>query len=208
MYVIVGLGNPGKRYARTRHNAGFDTVEILADRLGVKVNRILCKAKVGEGKIGGERVALVQPQTFMNLSGESVVKLLNWYKAGPERLIVCYDDIDLPPGKLRVRAQGSAGTHNGMRSIIYLLGRDDFPRVRIGIGGAPPGWELADYVTSMYATPEARKVAFESYLGAAELIETIVRDGVEAASRRAGELSKEETKPKGAPDGGEESKRE
>jgi len=192
MYVIVGLGNPGAKYARTRHNAGFDTVEILANRLGIEIKKAMCKARVGEGRIGETRVALAQPQTYMNLSGESVVRLLQWYKVGPESLIVCYDDIDLPPGKLRVRGQGSAGTHNGMRSVIYLLERDDFPRVRIGIGGAPPEWDLKEYVTSRYLTPEVRKIAFDSYLAAADLIELIVREGIEAAARRAGELSRAE----------------
>jgi len=189
MYVVVGLGNPGARYARTRHNAGFDVAEILADRLGIKIGRALCKAKVGEGRVGAERVALAQPQTYMNLSGESVVRLMQWYKIGPENLIVCYDDADLPSGRLRVRAGGSAGTHNGMRSIIYLLGRDDFPRVRVGIGKPPPDWDIKDYVTSAYATPEARKLAFDGYVAAAGLIETVIRDGVEAASRRAGEFN-------------------
>lgn len=191
MYIVVGLGNPGRKYQATRHNAGFDTVELLAERQGIRLGRAMCKAKVGEGRIGGEKVVLAQPQTYMNLSGESVRALLGWYKVGADRLIVCYDDVDLSPGRLRVRARGSAGTHNGMRSIIYLLERDDFARVRVGIGPPPPNWDLADYVLSHYETREEREVAYESYVNAGKLIEEIVARGVEAASRMAGDLSRE-----------------
>ena len=137
MVLIVGLGNPGAKYARTRHNVGFDVVEILAARNQIELNRTRCKAKVGEGRIGNVRVALAQPQTYMNLSGEAVTQLVNWYKVAPEELLVVYDDVDLPFGRVRIRPKGSAGTHNGMRNILYLLGRDDFPRLRVGIGRPP-----------------------------------------------------------------------
>ncbi len=183
MYVIVGLGNPGAKYQFTRHNTGFNVVEVLSQKLDIKLDKSKCKAKLGEGRIGSERVVLAQPQTYMNLSGESVVELVNWYKCPLDHLIVIYDDIDLPAGKLRIRAKVSAGTHNGMRNIIYLLGRDDFPRVRVGIGRQPEGWDLADYVISEYRTPEDRKVAFDSYLRAAAAVEKIVAGDFEGAMR-------------------------
>lgn len=182
MVVIVGLGNPGARYRRTRHNVGFDVVEILAERNKIALTRSRGKALVGEGMIGGVRVALCQPQTYMNLSGESVVQLVNWYKPEPGGLIVTYDDVDLPLGKVRVRAQGSAGTHNGMRSIIGLCGRDDFPRVRVGIGRPPEGWDLADFVLTRYETADEREIAFAGYMKAAQAIEVLVKEGVTKAA--------------------------
>ena len=150
MYVIVGLGNPGRKYEHTRHNVGFDVVDILAERHTIPCVRSRCKATVGEGMIGGERVVLAKPETYMNLSGESVVQLVNWYKIEPEQLIVVYDDVDLAAGKIRFRPSGSAGTHNGMRNIIYLYGKENFPRVRVGIGRPPEGWDLKDYVLTGY----------------------------------------------------------
>lgn len=187
MYLVVGLGNPGGKYARTRHNAGFDVVELLADRLNVRLTKLKCKALLAETKVGDERVVLAQPQTFMNLSGESVVELMNWYKTPVDHLIVCYDDIDLDLGALRVRAKGSAGTHNGMRSIIYLLGKDNFPRVRVGVGKPAPGWDLADHVLSSYQTPRERELAFGGYQDAADAVVELIKNGPEAANRLAGE---------------------
>lgn len=188
MYVIVGLGNPGRKYERTHHNAGFDVVELLADKLRIPMTKLKCKALVGEGMIGTERVALAHPQTFMNLSGESVVKLISWYKIEPEQLIVVYDDTDLALGQLRVRAKGSSGTHNGMKSIIYLLGRDDFPRVRVGIGKPPEHWDLADYVLSGYRSREEQEIAFKAYRRAVEAIEMIVKEGVIKAATFANSI--------------------
>ncbi len=187
MYLIVGLGNPGSKYARTRHNVGFDVVELLADRLNTRLTKLKCKALLAETKIGDERVVLAQPQTFMNLSGESVVELMNWYKVPVENLIVCYDDIDLDLGALRVRAKGSAGTHNGMRSIVYLLGKDNFPRVRVGIGKPAPGWDLVDHVLAGYQTPRDRELAFGGYQDAVDTIIELVKNGPEAANRLASE---------------------
>ena len=181
MYLIVGLGNPGSKYARTRHNVGFDVVEILADKLNTRLTKLKCKALLAETKIGDERVVLAQPQTFMNLSGESVVELMNWYKVPVENVIVCYDDIDLDLGALRVRAKGSAGTHNGMRSIVYLLGKDNFPRVRVGIGRPPQGWDLKDYVLTGYNTPELRETMFDAYNAAADVIAEYISGGADAA---------------------------
>jgi PTH1 family peptidyl-tRNA hydrolase len=191
MYLVVGLGNPGRKYERTRHNAGFDAVELLAKKLGIRLSKLKCKALIGEGKLSGERLALAQPQTFMNLSGESVSALISWYKIEPAQLIVVYDDCDLPLGHLRVRERGSAGTHNGMRSILYQLGRDDFPRVRIGIGRPPEGWDLADYVLTGYPTAEEQKTAYDALIKAGETIEKIVVEGVPKASELANAWSKE-----------------
>ena len=179
-YIVVGLGNPEKKYEHTRHNVGFDVLQVLSQKLNTPLNKLRCKALTGEGRIGGERVVLAAPQTYMNLSGQSVVELLRWYKADAKHLIVVYDDVDLPQGRLRVRAGGSAGTHNGMRNIVYLTGRDDFPRVRIGIGKPEPGRDLAAYVLGKYP-PEARQAMFDAFLRAADAVQAIVTDGAEAA---------------------------
>lgn len=153
MYLIVGLGNPGKKYELTRHNIGFETIDLLAKRLDIPVNKTKFKALIGEGRIGSEKVVLAKPQTFMNLSGEAVMAMMNFYGIDPEHLIVIYDDIDTAPGKIRIRKKGSAGTHNGMRNIIYLLKKEDFPRVRIGIGKQVHG-DLADFVLSRFGKDE------------------------------------------------------
>ena len=182
-YIVVGLGNPEKKYEHTRHNVGFDVLQVLSQKLNIPLNKLRCKALTGEGRIGGERVVLAAPQTYMNLSGQSVVELLRWYKADAKHLIVVYDDVDLPQGRLRVRAGGSAGTHNGMRNIVYLTGRDDFPRVRVGIGKPEPGRDLAAYVLGKYP-PEARQAMFDAFLRAADAVQAIVTDGAEAAMAR------------------------
>ena len=182
-YIVVGLGNPEKKYEHTRHNVGFDVLQVLSQKLDIPLNKLRCKALTGEGRIGGERVVLAAPQTYMNLSGQSVVELLRWYKADAKHLIVVYDDVDLPQGRLRVRAGGSAGTHNGMRNIVYLTGRDNFPRVRIGIGKPEPGRDLAAYVLGKYP-PEARQAMFDAFLRAADVVQAIVTDGAEAAMAR------------------------
>ena len=179
MYIVVGLGNPGRKYEHTRHNVGFDVLEILSQKYDIPIRKIRCKSVVGEGTIRGERVVLAQPQTFMNLSGESVVQLLNWYKVDPSKLILVYDDVDLPEGKLRFRPSGSAGTHNGMRNIIYLVGKDNFPRVRVGIGRPAPGWDMKDWVLATYNTPELRKTMFDAYMNAADAVATLIAEGVE-----------------------------
>ncbi|MBR7188648.1 MAG: aminoacyl-tRNA hydrolase [Clostridia bacterium] len=189
MYVIVGLGNPGRKYMHTRHNVGFDVVEVLSQKYDIPMHRLRGKAVVGEGVIRGQRVALCQPQTFMNLSGESVVQLVNWYKPEHDQLIVCYDDVDLPEGKLRFRPKGSAGTHNGMRNIIYLLGWDDFPRVRVGIGRPPEGWDMKDWVLAGYDTKELRQTMFDAYMGAADVVAELIANGVEPARQLVGKLN-------------------
>lgn len=144
MYVIVGLGNPGTEYAETRHNVGFMVIDELARRLNVNVSKKAHRSLIGEARIGSERVVLVKPQTFMNLSGFAVCETLWWYKLDWSNLIVIYDDIDLPVGGLRIREKGSSGTHNGMRHIVAQLGSSDFTRVRVGIGAGRDG--LISYV--------------------------------------------------------------
>jgi PTH1 family peptidyl-tRNA hydrolase len=200
MYLVVGLGNPGSKYARTRHNVGFDVVELLAEKLGTRITKLKCKALYAEAKVGSERVIIAQPQTFMNLSGQSVVELMNWFKVPIENVIVCYDDIDLELGALRVRAKGSAGTHNGMRSIVYLTGSDQFPRVRVGIGKPAPGWDLVDHVLAGYHTPAERELAFGGYQDAVDAVIELIKNGVDAATRLASERTAlrypKEAKPK------------
>lgn len=155
MYVIAGLGNPGKKYAKTRHNVGFDTLDIVADRYRIDISTEKFKALVGTGVIDGQKVILVKPQTFMNLSGESLRQVCDFYKIDPEEeLIVIYDDISLRPGQIRVRKKGSAGGHNGVKSIIAQLGTQVFKRVKVGVGEKPEGYDLADYVLGHFSFSE------------------------------------------------------
>lgn len=172
MYLIVGLGNPGREYAKTRHNVGFMTLDALAARHDIDIRRSNFRSVFGEVHIGGERVVLAKPETYMNESGWAVRDLLNWYKVGHGQLVIVYDDADIPLGTIRVREGGSAGSHNGMKSIIYQLGFDDFPRVRVGIG-APVGER--DMVAHVLGTPDAQdmeklRAAIMEAADAAELI--------------------------------------
>lgn len=150
-FVIVGLGNPGTKYDETKHNVGFWAIDRLARKYNIDVTKFKNKAFVGDGKIKGQRVLLVKPQTFMNLSGDSVREIVNFYKIPQERFVVMYDDTSLPVGTVRIREKGSHGGHNGMRSIINQMGTGDFWRVKIGIGEKPNGWDLADYVLAKFA---------------------------------------------------------
>lgn len=184
MHLIIGLGNPGLKYDHTRHNVGFDVLTLLAESLSISMGRNRCGALVGEGMLDGRKLVLAKPQTYMNLSGEAVSRLMHWYKVSPLKLLVIYDDIDLSPGVLRIRPNGSAGTHNGMRSIIEELGTQAFPRIRVGIGKPVPGYDLADWVLSHYQTPEQRQIAFDAYRTAADAAELFVREGVESAMQR------------------------
>ncbi|MBR5740945.1 MAG: aminoacyl-tRNA hydrolase [Firmicutes bacterium] len=181
MYIIAGLGNPGKQYENTKHNVGFWAVDLLAEAHDIKIQRLKFKALVGEGDFSGQKVLLVKPQTYMNASGEAIRELVAFYKVPLDRLIVIYDDIDLEMGNLRIRAGGSAGTHNGMRSVVYQLGDDRFPRVRIGTGGARhDGEELIGYV--MGGFPKDKIEAVEQAIEkAAKAAETIVTEGVDKA---------------------------
>lgn len=155
MYIVVGLGNPGSKYAHTRHNAGFEAIDRLADQYRISVENKKFQALCGSGVIEGQKVLLVKPQTYMNLSGESVRAACDFYKIDPEEeLIVLYDDISLAPGQLRIRKKGSAGGHNGIKSIIQHLGTQVFKRVKIGVGEKPSGYDLADYVLGHFSKEE------------------------------------------------------
>ena len=179
MYIIVGLGNPGKKYENTRHNMGFIAVDLLAEEYGIKVDKIKFKALVGEGRIAGQKVLLVKPQTYMNLSGQSVMEVMNYYKEDIENLIVIYDDIDIPTGSIRLRKKGSAGTHNGMRNIVYLLQDDGFPRIRVGIG-SDKKVDLIDYVTSG-VTKKEKDLLEDALTRAAKAAACIVEKGIDKA---------------------------
>ena len=159
MYVIAGLGNPTSKYEKTRHNVGFDVIDALAGKYSIKVESAKHKALCGQGIIGGEKVILLKPQTFMNLSGESVVELLNYYKMDPEtEMIVIYDDISLAPGNIRIRKKGSAGGHNGIKNIIALTGTQTFLRIKVGVGEKPKNWDLADYVLGRFSEEDRKYV--------------------------------------------------
>lgn len=160
MYIIAGLGNPGSKYAHTRHNAGFEAVDRLADRYRIDISTKKFQALCGSGVIEGQKVLLLKPQTYMNLSGESLRAACDFYKIDPEEeLIVLYDDISLAPGQLRIRAKGSAGGHNGIKSIIAHLGTQVFKRVKIGVGEKPQGYDLADYVLGHFSKEEQETMA-------------------------------------------------
>ena len=179
MYIIAGLGNPGRKYEGTKHNIGFITVDALADRHDIKINKIKHKALVGEGFISGQKVLLVKPQTYMNLSGESLREIVDYYDIAIEDLIVIYDDLDVEIGGLRVRKKGSAGSHNGMKSIVQHLGSKDFPRVRVGIGQSK-GADWKDFVLSKTSKTEEAILA-ESVKNAALAVECILSEGIDKA---------------------------
>lgn len=181
MYIIAGLGNPGRQYAHTRHNVGYDTIDLLAEKYHIDVDTGKFKGLIGKGAIEGQKVILVKPLTYMNLSGECIREVLNFYKADERsELIVIYDDISLAPGQLRIREKGSAGGHNGIKSIISHLGGQEFLRIKVGIGEKPEGWDLADYVLSRF-TPEERKTLDEALKRAAEAAVCMMTEGTEAA---------------------------
>lgn len=181
MYLIAGLGNPGRQFEHTRHNIGFDTIDLLVERHQVPQSGVRCKGMYGKGMIAGEKVILLKPLTYMNLSGEAVRGLADYFKIDPEKeLIVIYDDIDLEPGQIRIRKKGSAGGHNGIKDIIARLGTQNFIRVRIGVGAKPKDWDLADHVLSRF-TDKERKAVDEAISLAASAVEKILTDGVDAA---------------------------
>ncbi len=172
-FLIVGLGNPGRQYENTRHNAGFITLDVIAEKSGARVDRIKFKGLCGEGMLGGKKVLLLKPSTFMNLSGQSVQEAMAFYKLPPEKVLVIFDDISLEPGRLRIRRKGSDGGHNGIKNIIYLSGKDTFPRIKMGVGKKPnPNWDLADWVLSHFTEDELKALqdAAERAASAAELI--------------------------------------
>lgn len=184
MYVIVGLGNPSKEYDNTRHNIGFAAIDALADKYGIGVNEAKHKALLGKGVIDGTKVILVKPLTYMNLSGEAVRAVVDYYKIDEEaELIVIYDDISLDVGQLRIRKKGSAGGHNGIKNIIQHLGHDTFQRIKIGVGEKPKGYDLADYVLGHFSKEEqaVMKDALEKVEGAVKLM---LMDDVDEAMNR------------------------
>ncbi len=180
-FLIVGLGNPGRQYENTRHNAGFITLDVIAEKAGARVDRIKFKGLCGEGMLGGKKVLFLKPSTFMNLSGQSVQEAMSFYKLPPEKVLVIFDDISLDPGKLRIRRKGSDGGHNGIKNIIYLSGKDTFPRIKMGVGKKPnPGWDLADWVLSRF-TEDEQKALLDAAEKAASAAELIVQGNIDKA---------------------------
>lgn len=183
MYIIAGLGNPGKQYENTRHNAGFMALDALADQLGTSIEEKKHKALCAKAVIGGEKVILLKPQTFMNLSGESIRAAADFYKIDPEHIMIIYDDISLDPGQLRIRKKGSAGGHNGIKSIIAHLGSQEFPRIKVGVGAKPDRMDLADYVLGHFSQVETR-IMEDVVKEAAQAVQAIILDGIETAMNR------------------------
>lgn len=158
-YIVVGLGNPGSKYNGTRHNAGFMALDYIAQKAGARVDRIKFKGLTGTASISGKKVLLLKPSTFMNLSGQSVLEAMNFYKLPPENVIILFDDISLEPGCMRIRLKGSDGGQNGMKNIIYLSGKNTFPRIKLGTGAKPsPQWDLADWVLSKFTSTEQKAI--------------------------------------------------
>lgn len=178
MYIIVGLGNPGSKYENTRHNMGFKAIDAMASEFGIDVNRAKFKGLIGEGRIGSEKVFLLKPQTYMNLSGQSVREIMNFYKIPEENLIVIYDDFDLPIGSIRVRKSGGPGTHNGMKSVVQELGSRKFPRVRVGIGSSDGS--TIQFVIGKVGKDE-QQILNEAAEAAASAAADIIRIGIENA---------------------------
>lgn len=192
MYIIVGLGNPTREYEGTRHNTGFAVIDALADQYNITVDGRKHRAFVGKGVINGQKVILAKPQTFMNLSGESVRSLVDYYKIDPEEeLIVIYDDISLEPGQIRIRAKGSAGGHNGIKNIIAHLGDQVFPRIKVGVGEKPKGYDLADYVLGHFSKGEQVKME-EGYEQAATAVRMILDGEMQAAMNEFNRKKREE----------------
>ena len=192
MFLIAGLGNPGRQYEKTRHNMGFDTIDELIDRHRIPQGGIAHKAMYGKGMIAGEKVLAVKPLTYMNLSGESLREWVNYYKLDPEtEMIVIYDDIDLEPGQIRIRKKGSAGGHNGIKSIIAQLGTQNFYRIKVGVGAKPRGWDLADYVLGRFSSDE-RIAVDKAICDAADAVEMILRDCIESAMNHYNRKNKQE----------------
>ena len=190
MYLIAGLGNPTREYEKTRHNVGFEAIDILADKAGTTVTEKKHKALYGKGYIGGQKVILAKPQTYMNLSGESIREIADFYKIEPENIIILCDDINLSEGQLRIRLKGSAGGHNGLKNIISHLGTQEFPRIRIGVGEKPRGMDLSDYVLGRFPK-EQQAVMEEAYRDAAEAACMMIEDGADAAMNHYNRKNKE-----------------
>ena len=183
-WLIVGLGNPGREYEKTRHNAGFRCIDLLADTLGCKIDKLKFQGLYCQTNYNGTKVFLLKPQTYMNLSGRSVLQLSAYFNIPPQRIIVMFDDISLEPGRLRIRANGSAGGHNGIKSIIQEVGSQEFPRVKIGVGAKPnPNYDLADWVLSSFSANEEKNLAVSLENGAKAALAIIDHGVPEAANR-------------------------
>ena len=181
MYLIVGLGNPGRQYEATRHNMGFDVIDKLVEEYNVPQSGVKFNAMYGKGRIGGQPVILMKPLSYMNLSGGPIREMANYFKINPEtEMIVIYDDIDLDPGQLRIRKKGSAGGHNGIKHIIQQLGTQNFVRIKVGVGAKPQGWDLADYVLGRFDKDD-RALVEEAQERACKAVELILTDSVDAA---------------------------
>ncbi|GAA0253785.1 aminoacyl-tRNA hydrolase [Faecalicatena contorta] len=192
MYIIAGLGNPDRQYEGTRHNVGFEVIDTIASKYNIAVDTKKHRAFIGKGVIGGQKVILAKPQTYMNLSGESIISLVEYYKIDEEQeLIVIYDDVSLGVGKLRIRAKGSAGGHNGIKNIIAHLGSEVFPRIKIGVGEKPPKYDLADYVLGHFTKAE-HELMEEGYGNAVHAIEMIISGEIQAAMNEYNRKKKEE----------------
>ncbi len=184
MYVIAGLGNPDKKYEKTRHNVGFDVIDVIAKKYNVELTEKKHRALSGSGYIAGQKVLLVKPQTYMNLSGESIASILNFYKLDAETdLLVIFDDISLAPGRIRVRGRGSAGGHNGIKNIIAMTGTQEFARIKVGVGEKPQGRDLADYVLSRFSKDE-RAMVEDAFVDAADAAELIAAGDLDGAMNR------------------------
>ena len=181
MYVILGIGNPGKKYEGTRHNIGFIAMDYMESKYGIKINKIKHKALIGEGNINGEKVVLVKPQTYVNLSGESLREVCTFYKIPPQNVIVIHDDVSLDVGKLRIRDKGSDGGHNGLKSIIYQLKSDEFTRIKVGVGAAPEHYDLADWVLGKFSKEEITHMSKAVDAIVEEVVPMIMKDGAQAA---------------------------
>ena len=191
MYIIAGLGNPTKEYEGTRHNVGFDVIDRLSERYNIDVTMEKHRALIGKGMIAGQKVILVKPQTYMNLSGESIRSVIDYYKVDPEtELLVIYDDISLEVGQLRIRRKGSAGGHNGIKNIIANLGSSVFPRIKVGVGEKPKGYDLADYVLGKFST-EDRVLMEEGYDLACEASALIMQGAIDQAMNEYNQKKKE-----------------
>ena len=183
-WLVVCLGNPGPKYEGTRHNAGFMTADAIAKEYSIRIDRARFKALTGQGVMGGENVLVMKPQTYMNLSGEAVRQAVNFYKIPAERVIVVSDEMSLPIGKIRVRARGSAGGHNGLKNIIQNLGTDQFPRIRVGVGAPPhPDYDVKDWVLESFKNQDAEDIA-DAVLRAARAVECYISEGAERAMNR------------------------
>ena len=184
MYIIAGLGNPEAKYDHTRHNIGFHAIDVLCDKYNIKLNKLKFKATFGDGFIGGEKVILVKPQTYMNLSGEAIRDMALFYRVPHENIIIIFDDVSLECGRMRIRPSGSAGGHNGIKSIIYQLNSDKFPRIKLGIGAPPHAdYDLADYVLGRF-TPDEIKILEPVLIDTADAVESIIRNGIQTAMNK------------------------